>query len=128
MPAFWRISGHTSRLFEVFAPRLYTEYSTTLNNILTNSPDPAKLYDNSVFAAATFNLGPRTVSYPHQDWANLSWGLCAITALGTYNPDLGGDLVLWNLRLLSAIFLTKKHAIPLPNILLVGSDGWTMDI
>ncbi|KAF8197638.1 hypothetical protein K438DRAFT_1967188 [Mycena galopus ATCC 62051] len=54
----------------------------------------------SVFAAITFNFGPRTVTYPHLDFANLAWGWCAITALGNFDPDKGGHLILWDLKLI----------------------------
>jgi hypothetical protein len=53
----------------------------------------------SIFAACTFNFGPRAVCVPHIDFANLAWGWCAITALGDFDPDLGGHLILWDLRL-----------------------------
>jgi hypothetical protein len=51
------------------------------------------------FAAATFNFGPRTVTFPHLDFANLVWGWCAITVLGDFDPDKGGHLILWDLKL-----------------------------
>jgi hypothetical protein len=54
----------------------------------------------SVFAAATFNFGPRTVTFPHIDFANLAWGWCAITALGNFDPNKGGHLILWDLKLI----------------------------
>jgi hypothetical protein len=54
----------------------------------------------SVFAAATFNFGPQTVTFPHLDFANLAWGWCAITALGDFDPDLGGHIILWDLKLI----------------------------
>ncbi|KAJ7797962.1 hypothetical protein B0H14DRAFT_2389182, partial [Mycena olivaceomarginata] len=48
----------------------------------------------------TFNFGPRAVCVPHIDFANLAWGWCAyLTALGDFDPDLGGHLILWDLRL-----------------------------
>ncbi|KAJ7170365.1 hypothetical protein C8R43DRAFT_944883 [Mycena crocata] len=40
-----------------------------------------------------------TITAPHLDFANLAWGWCAITALGIFDPDLGGHLILWDLRL-----------------------------
>ncbi|KAJ6564338.1 hypothetical protein B0H19DRAFT_874076, partial [Mycena capillaripes] len=52
-----------------------------------------------VFAAATFNFGPVTVTLPHLDIANLAWGWCTITPLGNFDPDKGGHLILWDLRL-----------------------------
>lgn len=108
-------------IFETFAPRLYTQYSRTLDALLQkDSPRLVRLYDNSVFAAATFNLGPRTVSYRHRDWANLTWGWCAITALGSYNPDHGGHLVLWDLKYI--IRFPPGSTIFIPSALLLHSN------
>jgi hypothetical protein len=69
---------------------------TTLTQL---SPKPLeRLYPKTAFTAASINFGPQTVSYPHQDFGNLSWGWCAITALGSSDPDKGGHLVLWDLK------------------------------
>ncbi|KAJ6480177.1 hypothetical protein C8R45DRAFT_832350 [Mycena sanguinolenta] len=54
----------------------------------------------SMFAACTFNFGPHAICAPHLDFANLAWGWCAITALGDFNPDVGGHLILWDLHLI----------------------------
>jgi hypothetical protein len=56
-------------------------------------------FAGSVFAACTFNFGPRAVCAPHLDFANLAWGWCAIMALGNFDPDLGSHLILWDLGL-----------------------------
>ncbi|KAF8187337.1 hypothetical protein K438DRAFT_1595450, partial [Mycena galopus ATCC 62051] len=56
-------------------------------------------FPGSVFAACTFNFGPHAICAPHLDFANLAWGWCAITALGNFDPDVGGHLILWDLRL-----------------------------
>jgi hypothetical protein len=53
-----------------------------------------------VFAAATLNFGPQTVTFPHLDFANLAWGWCTITALGDFDPNKGGHLILWDLKLI----------------------------
>lgn len=50
-------------------------------------------------AAAAFNLGPATVCDPHRDGANLSFGICSITALGHFDSERGGHLVLEELEL-----------------------------
>lgn len=44
------------------------------------------------FAASTLNLGPRTVTTRHKDSKNLSFGLCAIVALGEFDAKKGGRL------------------------------------
>lgn len=49
--------------------------------------------------SAAFNLGPRTVCTPHRDAKNLSFGICCITALGSFDPATGGHLVLEELQL-----------------------------
>lgn len=54
----------------------------------------------SVFACSTINFGPATESFPHTDNNNLAWGWCAVTALGDYDPTLGGHLILWDLKLI----------------------------
>ena len=86
-------------LFETFSPRLYSYYQDTLTTLAQWSSKPLeRLYPGTAFAAASINFGPQTISYPHRDFANLSWGWCAITALGSYDPDQGGHLVLWDLK------------------------------
>lgn len=56
-------------------------------------------FADSVFAACTFNFGPRAITAPHLDFLNFSCGFCAITALDEFDPDFGGHLILWDLRL-----------------------------
>lgn len=82
-------------LFAMWAPDLfqvYQEVREALKHLKWN-------FAESVFAACTFNFGPRAITCPHLDFANLAWGWCAITALGTFDPDAGGHLILWDLRL-----------------------------
>jgi len=40
-----------------------------------------------------------TVCFKHTDFANLPFGLCAVTSLGSYDATKGGHLVLWEYRL-----------------------------
>jgi hypothetical protein len=53
----------------------------------------------SPFAAWTWNFCT-AVCRPHIDFGNLAWGWCAITALGHFDPDRGGHLILWDLKLI----------------------------
>ncbi|KAJ7811810.1 hypothetical protein B0H14DRAFT_2378080, partial [Mycena olivaceomarginata] len=99
---FRRIAGFANTLFQCYAPDLHAYYSHTMDELhkwnsmlLHNFPRNV-----SVFAAATFNFGPRTVTFSHLDFANLAWGWCAITALGDFDPDRGGHLILWDLKLI----------------------------
>jgi hypothetical protein len=89
-------------MFRAYAPDLHSYYKSTLNRLhkwdkgLKRNFLPVLL----VFAAATFNFGPATVTLPHLDFANLAWGWCAITALGHFDPDQGRHLILWDLMLI----------------------------
>ncbi|KAJ6514875.1 hypothetical protein C8R47DRAFT_1063654 [Mycena vitilis] len=98
---FRRISGFINAIFRSYAPKLHEHYRSTMEALHQHLPHLPRNYDEftSVFAAATFNFGPFTVTFPHLDFANLAWGWCAITALGRFDPDKGGHLILWDLHL-----------------------------
>lgn len=88
-------------MFESYAPVLHEYYRFTLAEVHRWKPPLPRNFTEklSVFAAATINFGPFTVTRPHLDFANLAWGWCSITALGNFDPDKGGHLILWDLRL-----------------------------
>jgi hypothetical protein len=77
-------------------------------------------YENNPFAGLTFNIGPRVCTTPHKDVMNLSWGWCAVTSLGHYNPKKGGHLVLWDLNL--AVEFPPFSTILLPSAILTHSN------
>ncbi|KAJ7713338.1 hypothetical protein B0H16DRAFT_1341475 [Mycena metata] len=123
-----RISGWTNLLFMVFAPHLHEYYRATYaalcdwdrlqsraKHIQRNFPERF-----SVFTTATYNFGPVTVTLPHIDFGNLAWGWCAITALGNFDPDRGGHLVLWDLKLI--IRFPPGSTILLPSAILRHSN------
>ena len=87
-------------VFKLWAPRLHALYRDMLDTLNSHHPHLRRNFENSVFAAATANLGPRTVTRPHIDHLNLPNGWCAITALGRYDHTRGGHLVLWDLKLI----------------------------
>ncbi|KAL0958557.1 hypothetical protein HGRIS_000697 [Hohenbuehelia grisea] len=93
---FRRIAGFASRGFLNWAPRVHERYTDNLAALERADESLARPFPNAPWAAATFNFGPQTVCLPHLDSANLPWGWCAITALGRFNPDAGGHLVLWD--------------------------------
>ncbi|KAF7288207.1 hypothetical protein HMN09_01416600 [Mycena chlorophos] len=68
-----------------------------------------------------FQLRPQTVTIPHLDFGNLAWGWCAITALGDFDPDLGGHLILWELRLI--IRFPPGSSVAIPSALLRHSNA-----
>ena len=85
--------------FKTFFPKIHGYYEDQLSKLYRSSPHLRPPYESSIMPAAAYNLGPTTVCRPHRDSANLSFGICAITALGRFNPKTGGHLALRELGL-----------------------------
>ncbi|KAJ7191701.1 hypothetical protein GGX14DRAFT_380823 [Mycena pura] len=96
--AFTRIVGFTTALFALWAPNLCNYYLSTRAALSSWQPTTRWNFANSPFAACTWNFCAAVCAL-HLDFENLAWGWCAITALGKFNPDRGGHLILWDLKL-----------------------------
>lgn len=83
-----------------WSPKLHQHYADYMRKLKQRYPELNFPFERSVFPTTTYNLGPRTVCFPHLDFANLAFGWCAITALGNFNYKVGGHLVLWDLDLI----------------------------
>lgn len=77
---------------------MYKYYRDTMLGLENAHPLLKRSFENSIFPAVTINFHPKTVAVPHYDYANLGYGWCALTALGRFNPDRGGFLVLVELK------------------------------
>ncbi|KAJ7134937.1 hypothetical protein C8R43DRAFT_894619 [Mycena crocata] len=117
---FKRLASFANILFAMWAPILYAFYQMQMALLAAWKPSMRRNFVGSVFSACTFNFGPRTITAPHIDFANLAWGWCAITALGFFDPDLGGHLILWDLRLV--IRFPPGSTILLPSALIRHSN------
>ncbi|KAF8160164.1 hypothetical protein BJ912DRAFT_866001, partial [Pholiota molesta] len=118
--AFDRISGFANHLFKAYNGRLYDYYGKMLDDLLIKQPELSRNHPGTVFACSSINFGPKTVSYPHIDYRNLSWGWCSVTALGSYNPEHGGHLVMWDLGY--AIQFPPGSTILLPSAMICHSN------
>lgn len=78
---------------------MYEYYENRLGKLFLED-DTLKRPFNSIFTAASYNLGPQVVCFPHVDFANLPFGWCAITAIGNFDPKKGGHLILWDYKLI----------------------------
>ncbi|KAJ3714482.1 hypothetical protein C8R42DRAFT_540316, partial [Lentinula raphanica] len=107
-------------LFQSFAEKIFTLYQETLESLFTSDPKLKRWFKNSAFSSVSFNLGPAVVSWPHTDNYNLAFGWCAITALGNFDPDRGGHLILWDLGLI--IRFPPGSTILIPSALLTHSN------
>ncbi|THU94250.1 hypothetical protein K435DRAFT_568132, partial [Dendrothele bispora CBS 962.96] len=99
LPCFQSLSGFANDIFQAYAPLTFQYYQKCMESLWNWNPDLRRHFKETVFASCTINFGPSTVCRPHTDRANLSFGWCAITALGNFDPDKGGHLILWDLGL-----------------------------
>lgn len=82
----------------MWAPKLY-DYYNRYDTLLRRHLSLTRNWEKSVFSCATFNFGPNVWTYKHRDILNLPFGMCAVHALGNFDPKKGGHLVLWELKL-----------------------------
>ncbi|KAJ7900752.1 hypothetical protein B0H14DRAFT_2429228 [Mycena olivaceomarginata] len=97
--SFQHLIRFANVIFRIFAPILFLYFQTQMTLLEEWKLSMVWNAAVTVFAACTFNFGPHALTVPHLDFSNLSWGWCVITALGRFNPDLGGHLILWDLML-----------------------------
>ncbi|TRM55357.1 hypothetical protein BD626DRAFT_361389, partial [Schizophyllum amplum] len=110
--AFIRLAGFATGVLANWAPALFAYYAKYCEALAGHLNDISFNFATTVWAAVTINFGPRTISLRHRDYANLAWGWCPITALGKFNPDDGGHLVLWDLGLVVRFPPGSTIAIP----------------
>lgn len=70
-----------------------------LDKLFSHNPNLVRLFPNSVYPCCTINFGPKTTCHGHVDFGNLPFGLCAITALGDYDPQKGGHIILYDAKM-----------------------------
>ncbi|KAK7026682.1 hypothetical protein VNI00_015555 [Paramarasmius palmivorus] len=103
-----RLVGHTSRLYSTFANKLAAESRRICQEL--QEKDPALSYPSqsshstSYWAARSYNTAGRSkvaaaASVRHTDFGNWAPGWCCVTAIGEFDPDQGGQLILWNVGL-----------------------------
>ncbi|KAJ7467357.1 hypothetical protein B0H11DRAFT_1921395 [Mycena galericulata] len=98
-----RMAHFASAAFALWAPRLYQYYfvhDKDLRKHHQHLPHLRRPFAKSVFSSAAFNFGPSVWTFRHRDILNVPFGLCAVQALGEFDPVEGGHLALWDLKLL----------------------------
>lgn len=83
-----------------FAPKVYGQYVSELKPLWDDMPDLTHNFPDSVFPAATFNCGPKTILLKHLNSGNVAGGLSAITALGVFDPKVSALLVLFPFKMI----------------------------
>ncbi|KAF9024873.1 hypothetical protein BDP27DRAFT_1248575, partial [Rhodocollybia butyracea] len=115
-PAMHRLVGFTNSMFNLFMHKTYVEYKNTLSEHLVQYPHLRSTSPKTVFAATTINFGTHVITPPHLDAGNLVHSWCSDTALGEYDPDKGGHLILWPFKL--AIHFPPGFTILFPSALI----------
>ncbi|KAJ3472992.1 hypothetical protein NLI96_g13175 [Meripilus lineatus] len=96
---FRRGIGFQNSCFASIGPNLYDEMAETLPTIYDRDDDLEVLLDNSVYPAATINMGPQAITSLHFDTKNKANFYIAVTALGDFDSEKGGHLVIKTLKL-----------------------------
>ncbi|KAF8215255.1 hypothetical protein K438DRAFT_1433105, partial [Mycena galopus ATCC 62051] len=86
--------------FQALFYHIFGDYQKNKKALLEKHPFLCKIFPQSPFATVTANLGPISVSPPLLDGTNKADGMCLISALDNFDPDLGGHIVLWDLDLI----------------------------
>ncbi|KAJ7650515.1 hypothetical protein FB45DRAFT_1017907 [Roridomyces roridus] len=93
-PSVARMATYPIPPFQALCHPIYSAYRENKHCLLREHPGLRHLFPRSPFAALTFNLGPFSVSPPHADRGNKADGMCLIGALGNFDADKGGHIVL----------------------------------
>ncbi|KAL1743149.1 hypothetical protein HDZ31DRAFT_65301 [Schizophyllum fasciatum] len=91
-----RIAHFTGACFGAWQEALHAHYTSIRDRLLDWQPSLRRSlhFKKSPWLCLTINFGPRTLTFPHRDFGNISYGFCSITALGRFNADLGGHIVI----------------------------------
>ncbi|KAG6835935.1 hypothetical protein H0H93_013186 [Arthromyces matolae] len=96
---FERVANFQSHVLAAWQPRIYSYFLKMASTLRRSELGLVQNWPNSVYSSAVWNLGPQTACFKHIDFANLPFGLCAVTALGSFNPTRSGHIILWGLNL-----------------------------
>ncbi|KAK7021033.1 hypothetical protein VNI00_017565 [Paramarasmius palmivorus] len=107
-----RMAGFHNAAFATWAPRLYRKYEEVASTMYRHNPALPRNFADGVFTAATFNFGGNVWTYPHRDFFNWAFGWCFITALGNFDATRGGQIILWELKLIVDFPHAATIAIP----------------
>ncbi|TFY75626.1 hypothetical protein EWM64_g8386 [Hericium alpestre] len=95
-----RIAQFQSEALASYFPKVYAEVKESMDTVSHDHPNLKRNFPGSVYPTITFNLGPRSICREHKDASNAPGVPCAITALGSFDPDKGGEIYLSDLKLI----------------------------
>ncbi|EMD36179.1 hypothetical protein CERSUDRAFT_51862, partial [Gelatoporia subvermispora B] len=117
LPAMQRLAGFARSAFAFYMPKLHRAYVDCVTSLEGHDSMLRCPFHHSPFPSASFNFGPRAVSYEHRDVANLADGVCALYAGGRFNYCKGGHMVFRALGLTVQFPATTLASIPSGSLL-----------
>ncbi|KZV58875.1 hypothetical protein PENSPDRAFT_695719 [Peniophora sp. CONT] len=95
-----RLAGFASAALAYYFPLVYQHMCERLEALSQHHPDLTFPFGGaSAYPTVTFNLGPVSVTFGHNDGTNYAGIPCSITALGVFDANNGGHLILFDLQL-----------------------------
>ncbi|KAF8322385.1 hypothetical protein F5887DRAFT_1213628 [Amanita rubescens] len=103
-----RMCNYASCGYQLYGERNFEHMRATIEAIKTRYDDhPNELkrlrreYNDQMgaYPCRSYNVGKKSVTFPHTDNGNLSHSWCSVTPLGSFNHQTGGHLVLWDFGL-----------------------------
>ncbi|TCD64619.1 hypothetical protein EIP91_003853 [Steccherinum ochraceum] len=99
-PAVQAIVKHIVVCLDTWFPRLARLYTLNQRRVAAKDSLVNAFFPGCPFAAASLNLAEQVIAISHLDNQNLVFGVCAIFALGCFNPQTSAQLVLEEPRLI----------------------------
>ncbi|KAJ3865614.1 MAG: hypothetical protein NXY57DRAFT_907508, partial [Lentinula lateritia] len=99
-PCVQRIASYQSAAFSLWFPKAYGEFYQRNIQLKEKIPNFHGNIKGSVYSCCTANCGPNTWTHIHRDTMNSPGPCCAVTSGGPYDPEKGGQLIVWDLKLI----------------------------
>ncbi|KAJ2913949.1 hypothetical protein MD484_g6468, partial [Candolleomyces efflorescens] len=124
-PDVCRMAHFADTSFKTWSPGVYDDIEGKLNQIYSRDASLSKPFPFSVYPCAAFNFGPQVCCKGHRDSSNYPSSMCAIQALGRFNPKRGGHLYIKELKIF--IQFPASSTILLPSALLTHGNTPVQD-
>ncbi|KAE9389098.1 hypothetical protein BT96DRAFT_835410 [Gymnopus androsaceus JB14] len=98
-PEIQAVARRVDYLLACYFPKIHSLYTNVLSDICEADNSLVRNWENCCFAASSINLDSAITVY-HHDWRNTLFGECAVKNCGPFDYKKGGNLVLWDLRLI----------------------------
>ncbi|KAF9068747.1 hypothetical protein BDP27DRAFT_1223652 [Rhodocollybia butyracea] len=98
-PCTQRIAAFQSASFALWFPKSYAEFRSRNSQLKEKIPTFDGNIKGSVYACCTANC-TNTWTYIHRDGMNSAGACCSITSGGKFDPKKGGQLIIWDMKLI----------------------------